>query len=278
MKPTWKATVAGKSLGVIEPSWNVPGSLPEWKDCVVDRARSMLERDKNHAAVLIWSCGNESYAGEDILAMTQFFQARTSRLVHYEGVVHNRAFAAITDMESRMYAKPWEIREYLESKPEKPFILCEYMHDMGNSLGGMESYVKLAKEYPQYQGGFIWDYMDQAISGIRTSWAARYWVMAAILASGQRIITSAATALYTPMAQRSPPCRMYATGTPARRTVRRRMPSTMLRQHRQTVRWPKPAEPPRLPPGGDPGRRQPGRKGQKLSRCFSPLRGLARHR
>lgn len=142
----------------------MPGSLPEWKDCVVDRARSMLERDKNHAAVLIWSCGNESYAGEDILAMTQFFHAKDpSRLVHYEGVVHNRAFAAITDMESRMYAKPWEIREYLESKPEKPFILCEYMHDMGNSLGGMESYVKLAEEYPQYQGGFIWDYMDQAI-------------------------------------------------------------------------------------------------------------------
>ena len=142
----------------------MPGGLPEWKDCVVDRARSMLERDKNHAAVLIWSCGNESYAGEDILAMTQFFHAKDpSRLVHYEGVVHNRAFAAITDMESRMYAKPWEIREYLESKPEKPFILCEYMHDMGNSLGGMESYVKLAEEYPQYQGGFIWDYMDQAI-------------------------------------------------------------------------------------------------------------------
>ena len=153
-----------QKLGAIEPSWNVPGSLPEWKDCVVDRARSMLERDKNHAAVLIWSCGNESYAGEDILAMTQFFHAKDpSRLVHYEGVVHNRAFAAITDMESRMYAKPWEIREYLESKPKKPFILCEYMHDMGNSLGGMESYVKLAEEYPQYQGGFIWDYMDQAI-------------------------------------------------------------------------------------------------------------------
>ncbi len=153
-----------QKLGAIEPSWNVPGGLPEWKDCVVDRARSMLERDKNHAAVLIWSCGNESYAGEDILAMTQFFHAKDpSRLVHYEGVVHNRAFAAITDMESRMYAKPWEIREYLESKPEKPFILCEYMHDMGNSLGGMESYVKLAEEYPQYQGGFIWDYMDQAI-------------------------------------------------------------------------------------------------------------------
>ena len=153
-----------QKLGAVEPSWNVPGSLPEWRDCVVDRARSMLERDKNHVAILIWSCGNESYAGEDILAMTQFFHDRDpGRLVHYEGVFHNRAFDAISDMESRMYAKPWEIREYLESKPKKPFILCEYMHDMGNSLGGMESYVTLADEFEQYQGGFIWDYMDQAL-------------------------------------------------------------------------------------------------------------------
>ncbi len=159
---TWQKAALGRTG--VEPSWNVPGSLPEWKDCVVDRARSMFERDKNHAAVLIWSCGNESYAGEDILAMSQFFHDHDpGRLVHYEGVFHCRAFDAISDMESRMYAKPWEIREYLESHPKKPFILCEYMHDMGNSLGGMESYVRLADEFDQYQGGFIWDYMDQAL-------------------------------------------------------------------------------------------------------------------
>ena len=153
-----------QKLNAVEPSWNVPGSLSEWRDCVVDRARSMFERDKNHAAVLIWSCGNESYAGEDIQAMSDFFHAQDpGRLVHYEGVFHNRAFDAISDMESRMYAKPEEIRAYLGSKPAKPFILCEYMHDMGNSLGGMESYIRLAEEYPQYQGGFIWDYMDQAL-------------------------------------------------------------------------------------------------------------------
>ena len=153
-----------QKLGGVEPSWSVPGSLPEWKECVVDRARSMFERDKNHAAVLIWSCGNESYAGEDILAMSDFFHKNDpGRLVHYEGVFHNRAFDQISDMESRMYEKPWNIRDYLESKPAKPFVLCEYMHDMGNSLGGMESYIRLAEEYPQYQGGFIWDYMDQAL-------------------------------------------------------------------------------------------------------------------
>ena len=152
-----------QKMRAVEPSWNVPGSLPEWRDCVVDRARSMFERDKNHTAILIWSCGNESYAGEDILAMSEFFrQNDPGRLVHYEGVFHCRAFDRISDMESRMYAKPEEIRAYLESGPAKPFILCEYMHDMGNSLGGMESYIRLLDD-PQYQGGFVWDYMDQAL-------------------------------------------------------------------------------------------------------------------
>lgn len=150
--------------GRIDPEWNVPGNRPEWKECVVDRARSMFERDKNHPAILLWSCGNESYAGEDILAMAEFFRRQDpSRLVHYEGVYNNRAYPGCTDIESRMYAKPAEIREHLLSKPQKPFILCEYMHDMGNSLGGMESYIQLEEEFEQYQGGFVWDFMDQAL-------------------------------------------------------------------------------------------------------------------
>lgn len=154
-----------QKLGACEPSWNVPGSLPEWKDAVVDRACSMLERDKNHPSVLIWSCGNESYAGEDILAMSRFFKERDdSRLVHYEGVFWNREFNETSDMESRMYAKPAEVEAYLNDHPEKPYVLCEYMHAMGNSLGGMKKYTELADRYPMYQGGFIWDYIDQAIA------------------------------------------------------------------------------------------------------------------
>ena len=153
-----------QKLGKVEPSWNVPGSLPQWKACVLDRAASMFERDKNHPSILFWSCGNEAYAGEDILAMADYFRAQDStRVVHYEGVFHNREFDAISDVESRMYATPEDIRQYLESSPAKPFLLCEYMHDMGNSLGGMESYIRLEEEFPQYQGGFIWDYMDQAL-------------------------------------------------------------------------------------------------------------------
>lgn len=153
-----------QKMGVCEPSWNVPGSLPEWKECVVDRAKSMLERDKNHPSVLIWSCGNESYAGEDILAMSEFFWERDpSRLVHYEGVFWNREFDRTSHMESRMYAKPSEVEEYLRKDPGKPFILCEYMHAMGNSLGGMKKYTELEDKYDMYQGGFIWDYIDQSL-------------------------------------------------------------------------------------------------------------------
>ena len=150
--------------GVCEPSTNVPASLPEWKAAVLDRAKSMYERDKNHACVLIWSCGNESYCGDDIAAMAEYFhEVDRTRLVHYEGVVHNRKYDYITDMESRMYAKPCEIEEYLANNPAKPYISCEYMHAMGNSLGGMKLYTDLENKYEKYQGGFIWDFIDQAL-------------------------------------------------------------------------------------------------------------------
>ena len=152
-------------MGITEASWNVPGNLPEWKDAVVDRAKSMLERDKNHPSILIWSCGNESYAGEDIQAMTDYFHERdNSRLVHYEGVFWNRQYNEISDMESQMYTTPDKVEEYLKNDPIKPFIMCEYMHAMGNSLGGMKEYIDLAEKYPKYQGGFIWDYVDQALA------------------------------------------------------------------------------------------------------------------
>ncbi len=146
------------------PVYNVPGSLPEWKAAVLDRAESMYERDKNHPSVLIWSCGNESYCGDDIAAMAEYFRRTDStRLVHYEGVFHNRKYDHITDMESRMYAKPHEIEEYLRQNTGKPYISCEYIHAMGNSLGGMKLYTDLEDKYDAYQGGFIWDYIDQSL-------------------------------------------------------------------------------------------------------------------
>lgn len=156
-----------QKMGECEPSWNIPGSLPEWKEAVLDRARSMYERDKNHPSILIWSCGNESYAGENIARMADYFHKKDKRrLVHYEGVFWNRKYDTITDMESRMYAKPEEIVEYLEENPKKPYISCEYMHAMGNSCGGMHLYTELADKYPLYQGGFLWDYIDQSLCRI----------------------------------------------------------------------------------------------------------------
>lgn len=162
----------------VSPAWNVPGSRDEWRQCTLDRARSMFERDKNHVSILFWSCGNEAFAGQVLVDMANYFRAADpSRLVHYEGLYWTRGVAngkpnsphwrpeyeTISDVESRMYATPAEIREYLENDPPKPYISCEYMHNMGNSLGGLESYVRMAGEFPQYQGGFLWDYMDQAL-------------------------------------------------------------------------------------------------------------------
>ena len=150
-------------MGKCLPDINIPASLPEWKSAVLDRANSMYQRDKNHSSILIWSLGNESYCGDDIAAMSDFFHSvDKNRLVHYEGVFWNRKYDYITDMESRMYAKPAEIEKYLKGNT-KPYISCEYMHAMGNSLGGMNLYTELEEKYLAYQGGFIWDYIDQAL-------------------------------------------------------------------------------------------------------------------
>ena len=142
----------------------VPASRPEWLGAVLDRAKSLLERDKNHPSVIIWSCGNESFGGKDIFEMSQFFHQRDpSRLVHYEGINNDRSYNATSDMESQMYTPAAEIQKFLEEHPEKPFILCEYTHAMGNSCGGMHKYIELERSNPRYQGGFIWDFVDQSI-------------------------------------------------------------------------------------------------------------------
>lgn len=153
-----------QKMGAVEPSWNIPGSKPEWQDIVMDRAISLYERDKNHPSVIIWSLGNESYVGDVLVNVARYFRTvDPSRLVHYEGVFYDRAFTEASDMESRMYAKVADIEEYLNDDPDKPYISCEYMHAMGNSLGGMHKYTDLEQKYPMYQGGFIWDYIDQVI-------------------------------------------------------------------------------------------------------------------
>ncbi|KFI77128.1 glycoside hydrolase family 2 TIM barrel-domain containing protein [Bifidobacterium mongoliense] len=141
----------------------VPGSKPQWEGACVDRVNSMMRRDYNHPSVLIWSLGNESYAGDVFRAMYRHaHDIDPNRPVHYEGVTHNRDYDDVSDIETHMYVHADAVEEYLKNDPKKPYLLCEYMHAMGNSVGNMDEYTALER-YPHYQGGFIWDFIDQAI-------------------------------------------------------------------------------------------------------------------
>ena len=145
-------------------TYTVPYNKPEWLGMMLDRANSMYQRDKNHPAILIWSCGNESFGGKDIFEMSQLFRSEDpTRLVHYEGVFHDRSYNDTSDMESQMYPSVESIKEFLAKDNSKPFICCEYTHAMGNSCGAMHKYTDLTDTEPKYQGGFIWDYIDQSI-------------------------------------------------------------------------------------------------------------------
>jgi beta-galactosidase len=142
----------------------VPGNKDEWMDMMLDRVRSCYERDKNHPSILIWSCGNESYGGKVIHEMSRLFkELDPTRLVHYEGIFHDRTYPDTSDMESQMYPSVAMIEDFLKEHKDKPFICCEYAHAMGNSCGAMHKYTDLTDREPRYQGGFIWDYIDQSI-------------------------------------------------------------------------------------------------------------------
>lgn len=153
------------SAGVIDRMF--PGDHPEWRDLMLDRVRSTCLRDRNHPAVIMWSCGNESLTGPVILDMTgEFRKLDGTRPVHYEGDWHapeELKKRACTDVETTMYTPADKIREYLKTHREKPYILCEYVHSMGNSNGAMHKYTELAYEEPLYQGGFIWDFIDESL-------------------------------------------------------------------------------------------------------------------
>ena len=156
---TWM--VQGK---VVRGEKILPGDKPEWREAVLDRATSMYERDKNHACVISWSCGNESYGGSSLNSMASYFRGKADgRFVHYEGIFHDRTFETTSDVESQMYTPAAEVERYLRDTPKKPFLMCEYAHAMGNSFGGVQLYTAL-EAYPQYLGGFIWDWCDQMLA------------------------------------------------------------------------------------------------------------------
>lgn len=157
------------TVGKAPMSETIPGSKKEWRENVLDRANSMYQRDKNHACILLWSCGNESCGGSNLYEMSEFFRKNdTERLVHYEGITFDETYPDTSDVKSFMYAPADKLREYLKRSEKsvdgkvKPVISCEYMHSMGNSTGGMDEYIRLTEEEPRYQGGFIWDFIDQS--------------------------------------------------------------------------------------------------------------------
>lgn len=157
---TWDMVVRG----IHGSEYALPSDRKEWLGALLDRAESMYQRDKNHPSVLIWSCGNESYGGEVIWEMSNLFRRRdSSRLVHYEGVFNDRRRNETSDIESQMYTSAAKIEKFLSEHKEKPFICCEYTHAMGNSCGGMYKYTDLTDREPRYQGGFIWDFVDQSL-------------------------------------------------------------------------------------------------------------------
>ncbi|WP_425954816.1 glycoside hydrolase family 2 TIM barrel-domain containing protein [Xylanimonas sp. McL0601] len=142
----------------------VPGDRSEWRPSLLARAEAMFERDKNHPSIVMWSCGNEAFGGTNFRDVADWFRAHDSRPVHYEGVAHDPRYPETTDVVSRMYAPAAEIEAFLAEHRDKPYILCEYAHAMGNSFGAVENYTELAYREALFQGGFIWDFSDQAIA------------------------------------------------------------------------------------------------------------------
>ena len=154
--------------------WNEPiADNPEWEEAVLERVQLCVQRDKNRPCVVIWSMGNESAYGcnfEKALKWTKEFD--DSRLTHYESARYrNRSRKydySFLDLYSRMYPALEEIREYLDNRPDKPFILCEYCHSMGNGPGDLEEYFDLIHSNRLMCGGFVWEWCDHGIAHGKT--------------------------------------------------------------------------------------------------------------
>ena len=142
----------------------IPDSRPEWEKACMDRIQALYERDKNCTCVVCWSMGNESLGGETPKKMYRYLKnVDDTRFVHCE--CHgDPEEQSLSDVQSKMYAKPQECEEYaLTRRDGRPYLLCEYTHAMGNSCGSTDEYTTLWDKYPCLQGGFVWDWVDQSI-------------------------------------------------------------------------------------------------------------------
>lgn len=142
----------------------LPASRPEWEKACMERIKALYNRDKNHTCIVCWSLGNESLGGETPKKMYNWIKdADASRFVHFE-CDRDPNEKHLSDVQSKMYAKPIDCEEYaLTGRDKRPYILCEYTHAMGNSCGSTAEYTTLWDKYPCLQGGFVWDWVDQAI-------------------------------------------------------------------------------------------------------------------
>jgi len=150
-------------LGKLDYTIAIPYNRNEWKACTLDRANSMAQRDKNHPSIIMFSCGNESSDGSVLIELSNLLKTFGNRVIHYENVLFDSEYESISDVESQMYTKPKDVEDFLINHPKKPFMLCEYCHAMGNSCGNLKEYTDLARKYKNYQGGFIWDFIDQSL-------------------------------------------------------------------------------------------------------------------
>lgn len=143
---------------------------PAWEKAYVDRARQAVMRDKNHASVIIWSLGNESFYGKNHEAMYKFIhEYDPTRLVHYEGDYN----ASVVDIYSKMYTSADDIIAFATQSEtwDKPLVLCEYVHAMGNGPGAIREYVEAFYKYPRLMGGFVWEWANHA------SFTARFKIL-----------------------------------------------------------------------------------------------------
>jgi len=137
------------------------GNKPEWETAHLSRIQRLVERDKNHPSVILWSMGNEAGDGVNFVAASEWIHQRDpSRPVHYE----RAGSRDHVDIYTPMYTGVEWLKKYVEKKHDMPLIMCEYMHAMGNSLGGMADYWDLIRKEPQLQGGCIWDWVDQGLT------------------------------------------------------------------------------------------------------------------
>lgn len=137
------------------------GNDPDWREAHLDRIIRMVERDKNHPSVIIWSLGNEAGDGVNFVAASDWIhQFDPSRPVHYERAIRR----SHVDIVSPMYMRIEGLKKYASQPQERPLILCEYAHAMGNSVGNLQEYWDVIEKEPQLQGGFIWDWVDQALT------------------------------------------------------------------------------------------------------------------